>query len=42
MYREFIFLTPEDFAAIIRQNTFRPITDIKDFMQLIIKNNELE
>ena len=27
------YLTPGDFAAVIRQNRFRPITDIKDFIQ---------
>ena len=27
------YLTPGDFAAIIRQHRFRPIADIKDFMQ---------
>ena len=26
-------LTPGDFAAVIRQNRFRPITDVKDFIQ---------
>lgn len=27
------YLTPGDFAAVIRQNRFRPITDVKDFIQ---------
>jgi len=27
------YLTPGDFAAVTRQNKFRPITDIEDFIQ---------
>jgi len=27
------YLTPGDFAAVTRQNRFRPITDVKDFIQ---------
>jgi len=27
------YLTPGDFAAVTRQNRFRPITDLKDFIQ---------
>jgi len=27
------YLTPGDFAAVTRQNKFRPITDVKDFIQ---------
>ena len=27
------YLTPVDFAAVTRQNRFRPITDVKDFIQ---------
>ena len=27
------YLTPGDFAAVIRQNRFRPISDVKDFIQ---------
>ena len=27
------YLTPGDFAAVVRQNRFRPITNVKDFIQ---------
>jgi SpoVK/Ycf46/Vps4 family AAA+-type ATPase len=29
------YLTPGDFAAVTRQNRFRPITNVKDFMQRV-------
>ena len=37
------YLTPGDFATVTRQNRFRPITDVKDFIQrledeVVIKN----
>ena len=37
------YLTPGDFAAVVRQNRFRPICDIKDFIarledEIAVKN----
>jgi len=39
------YLTPGDFAAVIRQNRFRPITDVKDFIvrlkdEIVVKSME--